>query len=102
MHIPLGDLPNEILEELNSRFRKVTFENYGKPTRGTRPSRLLYVEYSQIKGIEKYCDPMSFDEELVDGTTHVWVTRYAARGKFDNGVADVYSITRGKGVRPLD
>jgi hypothetical protein len=99
--VPVDHVPNEVMEELHCEFRSVDFSNYGTQTRGTQSKRLASHTVDQLTGVEKYVDPFSFDDLLVDNSTHCWHTRYMIRGYFKGRVADIRAIYSVRGLSPL-
>lgn len=99
--IPVDQIPNEVMEELHCEFRSVNFTEYGTPTRGTQSKRLASHTQTPLAGIEKFVDPFSFDDLLVDNSTHCWHTRYMIRGFFKGRIADIRAIYSVRGLSPL-
>lgn len=92
MLIPTDQIPEEVLDEIKASYCKLTWDNYGKPTRLTSSRRLKHREVRPLNEVVRIKDPWTFENELVHGLSHVLVTRYRMRGRFKNNIADIYAV----------
>lgn len=92
--LDVNDIPSSILEEIKGYYSNLDFSNYGTIDENTKSRRLEYNEVWPLTEEKVIINPVTFDEETVDGSTHHYVRCFMVRAVFNEEIstADIRSV----------